>query len=105
MPVHKAQGLQHKRPSAVLKIRVTPRAKRDEIIAVLADRTIKIRLTAPPVGGKANQALIEFLAKVLSVPRSRIEIRAGGAGRDKSISIHDMESAEAQARILKQLRS
>ncbi len=89
----------------MLAIRVTPRARRDEIVAVLADGTIKIRLNAPPVEGKANEALIEFLAKVLRVPRSRIEIRAGGTGRDKLVSIQDMESSEAQARILKQLRS
>jgi hypothetical protein len=105
LPVHKAQGLQHKRPGAVLKIRVTPRAQRDEIVAILADRTIKIRLTAPPVEGKANHALIEFLARVLSVPRSKIGIRAGGTGRDKLVSIQDMESSEAQVRILEQLRS
>jgi uncharacterized protein YggU (UPF0235/DUF167 family) len=49
--------------------------------------------------------LIEFLAKVLSVPRSKIEIRAGGTSRDKLVSIQDMESSEAQVRILEQLRS
>jgi hypothetical protein len=88
-----------------LAIRVTPRARRDEIVEVLADQTIKVRLTAPPVEGKANEALIEFLAKVLGVSRSRIEIVAGVTGRDKLVSIIDMESAEAQRLILKQLKS
>jgi uncharacterized protein (TIGR00251 family) len=90
---------------AALAIRVTPRARRDEIVEVLADQTIKVRLTAPPVEGKANEALIEFLAKVLDVPRSKIEIIAGETGRDKLVSILDLASEEAQARIMRYLRS
>lgn len=93
------------RRGAALAIRVTPRARRDEIVEILADQTIKVRLTAPPVEGKANEALVEFLAKVLRVSRSRIEIVAGVTGRDKLVSIIDMESAEAQSLILKQLKS
>lgn len=90
---------------AALAIRVTPRARKDEIVEILSDQTIKIRLTAPPVEGKANEALIEFLARVLDVPRSKIDIVAGLNGRDKLVSILDLESSEAQARILKHLKS
>ena len=90
---------------AALAIRVTPRARKDEIVEILADQTIKIRLAAPPVEGKANQALIEFLAKVLDVPRSKVEIIAGASGRDKLVSILDLDSGEAQSRILKYLKS
>ncbi|UYN89308.1 MAG: YggU family protein [Anaerolineales bacterium] len=91
------------RGGAALAIRVTPRASRNEIVEILPDHTIKIRLTAPPVDGKANEALIDFLSKVLSVPRSRIEIVAGQTGRDKLVTIIDMDSSEAQDLILKQL--
>jgi len=90
---------------AALAIRVTPRARKNEIVEILADQTIKVRLTAPPVEGKANEALIEFLAKVLDVPRSKVEIIAGTSGRDKLVSILDLDSNEAQARILKYIRS
>jgi uncharacterized protein (TIGR00251 family) len=90
---------------AALAIRVTPRARKTEIVEILADHTIKIRLTAPPVEGKANEALIEFMAKVLDVPRSKVEIVAGASGRDKLVTILDLDSSEAQARILKYLRS
>lgn len=90
---------------AALAIRVTPRARKDEIVEILADQTIKIRLTAPPVEDKANEALIEFLAKVLDVPRSKVEIVAGARGRDKLVSILDLKSSEAQARIMKFLKS
>jgi uncharacterized protein (TIGR00251 family) len=101
----KTRRLSDGKRGAALAIRVTPRARRDEIVEVLADQTIKVRLTAPPVEGKANEALVEFLAKVLDVPRSKIEIIAGETGRDKLVSILDLETEEAQARILKQLRA
>lgn len=91
------------RGGAALAIRVTPRASRNEIVEILPDQTIKVRLTAPPVDGKANEALIDFLSKVLSVARSRIEIVAGQTGRDKLVTIIDMESSQAQELILKQL--
>jgi len=100
-----ARRLSDGKRGAALAIRVTPRARRDEVVEVLADHTIKIRLTAPPVEGKANQALIEFLAKILGVPEAKIEIIAGATGRDKLVSILDMKSEVAQARILKQLKS
>ena len=88
---------------SALAIRVTPRAKRNEIVEVMADDTIKVRLTAPPVEGKANQALIDFLADLLAVNKSRIEIVGGSTSRDKLVSILDMPAAEAQAIILQQI--
>lgn len=84
---------------------MTPRARKDELVEVLPDQTIKVRLTAPPVEGEANAALIRFLAKVLDVPASRIEIVAGFTGRDKLVTILDMESSEAQERIFRKLRA
>ncbi len=87
-----------KRGSA-LAIRVTPRASRDEIAEILSDGTIRVRLTAPPVEGKANRALIKFLSKVLGVAPSRLEIVAGENGRDKLVSIVDMDVETAQEKI------
>ena len=85
---------------AALAIRVTPRAKKDEVSGILDDGTIKVRLTAPPVEGKANASLIKFLAEILSVSRSKIEIVAGESGRDKLVSILDLDSKTAQEKIL-----
>lgn len=90
---------------AALAIRVTPRAARDEIVEILKDETVKVRLKAPPVEGKANLALIKLLSKVLGVPKSGIEIVSGATGRDKLVSVLDLDPAEARARILKQLKS
>ena len=88
---------------AALAVRVTPRANQNEIIEITSDGTVKIRLTAPPVDGKANEALIDFLAEILEVPRSKIDIVAGTTGRDKLVSFLDLDVETVHARILKRL--
>lgn len=89
------------RKGAALAIRVIPGAKRNEISEIREDGSIKVRLTAPPIEGRANAALIEFLAYVLDVPRTRIEIVAGEHQRDKLVSILDIEANTVQEKILK----
>jgi uncharacterized protein (TIGR00251 family) len=84
---------------AVLAVRVIPRARKDEIVEILDDGTVKIRLTAPPVEGKANKALVSFLSRVIMVPRSQIEILRGEKSRNKLISIHDINNETVRARI------
>ncbi len=71
----------------ILSIRVQPRASRDEIVGVYGDQ-LKIRLTAPPVDGKANQHLLRFLASYCQVPRSRVELISGQTGRTKKVRIN-----------------
>ena len=88
---------------AALTIRVTPRARRNEIVEILSDLTIKIRLTAPPVEGKANQALVEFLSEVLDIPKSKIEIVAGDTGRDKIVSILEADSDTVHKKLLEHI--
>jgi uncharacterized protein (TIGR00251 family) len=83
---------------------VTPHASKNEIVEVLSDGTIKIRLTAPPVDGKANDALLKFLAKILKVPITSIDILAGAGGRDKLISVKDMDAAIIQKKIVEHIR-
>lgn len=70
----------------VLNIRVQPRSSQNAITGVVGAR-LKIRLTAPPVEGKANQALLKFLAKSCAVPRSRVTLLAGETGRDKRVRV------------------
>lgn len=89
---------------AALAIRVLPRAKKNEVVGILSDGTIKIRLTAPPVEGKANSALISYIADLLAVPRSKIQIIAGETGRDKLITILDLDAHNVQDRILSQVK-
>jgi uncharacterized protein len=86
--------------AAVLSIRVTPRAKRNEIAGVMEDGTVKVRLTAPPVEGKANEALLQFLAEVLDVSHTRLAILAGATGRNKRVQVEGMDVGTARRRIL-----
>ena len=87
----------------IITIRVIPRAKKSEISQVLADGTIKIRLTSPPVEGKANQALVRFLADVFDISPSNIEIISGKKGRKKVVLIEGINEKTAQAIIDEQM--
>ncbi|HET9589232.1 MAG TPA: DUF167 domain-containing protein [Anaerolineales bacterium] len=88
---------------SALAVRVTPRASRNEIVDLLDDGTIKVRLAAAPVDNEANQALIEFLADILGVPKSRLDIVAGATGRDKLVAVLDMDVETAHQRIVAHL--
>lgn len=88
---------------SALAVRVTPRASRNEIVELMEDGTIKVRLAAPPSDNEANEALIGFLSDVLGVPKSRLDIVAGASGRDKLISVVDMDAETAHQRILAHL--
>ena len=88
---------------AALPVRVTPRASRNEVVEILSDNTVKIRLTAPPAEGQANEELIKFLSEILGIPKSKMEIVAGESGRDKLVSILDMDSEEVHRKILEHL--
>lgn len=82
-----------------MTVRVTPRARRDEFAGILEDGTLRVRIKAPPVEGKANLALVAFLAKALGVRKNRIEIVAGQKGLDKIVSILDLTAHEVETRI------
>jgi uncharacterized protein (TIGR00251 family) len=71
----------------LLHLRVQPRASRDEIVGPHGDDALKIRITAPPVEGKANDHLIRFLAKAFGVPRSQVRLLGGDSSRTKHLSI------------------
>lgn len=88
---------------AALAVRVTPRSRRNEIVEVMDNGTVRIRLITSSERQAMNQALIEFLAQVLEIPSSRIEIVAGETGREKLISIIDMDASTVQQRVLSQM--
>jgi uncharacterized protein (TIGR00251 family) len=71
-------------------VKVVPRAKKNEIVGVEGD-ALKVRLTAPPVEGKANAVLVEFLAEVLGVRRANVEIVAGETARRKIVRVRGVE--------------
>jgi uncharacterized protein len=71
----------------LLTLRVQPRASSDEIVGPHGEEALKVRITAPPVDGKANQHLIKFLAKSFGVAKSRVTLLKGDTGRDKRFAI------------------
>ena len=83
-------------------VRVAPRASRTAIVGVMGDgedAAVKIALQAPPVEGRANAALVEFLAELLGVPRSSIEIAAGENARMKRIAVRGRDAMEVATAI------
>lgn len=82
-----------------LTLRIQPRASRTEIVGPLGG-ALKLRLAAPPVDGEANDELIRFLARVLGVPKSAVEIVRGAAGRTKQVRVAGISTAHAKARLL-----
>jgi uncharacterized protein (TIGR00251 family) len=88
---------------AAITVKVIPRSSRNEVAGIQEDGTIKIRLKAAPVEGMANKELIEFLAEVLDIAKSKIEIIGGMTGRNKLISILELDPETVQKRILDRL--
>jgi len=67
-------------------VKVHPRAKKNAIAGELGD-ALKLSLTTPPIDGRANEACIEFFAKLLKVPRSSVTIASGQMSRNKVIRV------------------
>lgn len=80
----------------IFQVRVMPRSRRNAIVGLHGD-ALKIRLTAPPVDGKANQALLKFLAKRLGVSPSAVEIVAGHTSRQKRVRVAGVSADAVQA--------
>ena len=85
---------------AAFAVRITPRASHNKITELQSDGTIKVHIAAPPVDDAANKELLKFMAEVLGVPKSRIDIVAGASGRDKLLAVLDMDADMVHRRIL-----
>lgn len=76
---------------ALLDVLVQPRASREKVGPLHGDR-LKVAVSAPPVDGEANDALVRLLARHLGVPRSALVIRAGQTGRRKTVLVRGMDA-------------
>ena len=79
-------------------VRVVPRSSRNQIVGVEGE-ALKIKLTAPPVEGAANTALIEFMAEWLGVRRSAVSIVSGDKARNKLVRVSGVTQAQLLERI------
>jgi uncharacterized protein len=74
----------------IINVSVTPGAAKTEIAGVMQDGTVKVRVTAPPEKGKANEQVCELLAARFSVPKSCVEIVRGATSRRKQVRIKSL---------------
>jgi uncharacterized protein (TIGR00251 family) len=89
-----------KREGLIFKVAVQPRAARNQVAGLKGD-ALKIKLTAPPVGGAANKACLQFLAKALGVPKTSLKIQTGESSRTKRIHVQLDRDGAPNARQLR----
>ena len=83
---------------ALLKLRVTPRGSKNEITAWRGDM-LCVKITAPPVEGAANAALIKFIARSLGVRKSQVRLVSGEKSRDKALGITGITQSDLRAKL------
>ena len=88
--------LQERDGAVIFPVRVQPRASKHEIAGEM-DGALKVRLQAPAVEGRANEALVEFLAELLKTPKSAVRILTGDRSRIKRIEIRGVTGQQVQA--------
>jgi len=81
-----------------LRVRVQPRASK-EALGGEREGALVVRLTAPPVEGRANEALARLLGRALGVPPSAVRVVQGARGRDKSVAVAGVTAAAARERL------
>jgi uncharacterized protein (TIGR00251 family) len=79
-------------------VKVQPRARKNAVTGVVGD-ALKLALTAPPVEGRANQAVIEFFADLFKIPRSSVTIASGATGRSKVIRVSGVSRQTVEQRL------
>ena len=89
----------HENASGVtFSVRVHPRAKKNAITGEMGD-ALKLSLTTPPLDGRANDACVEFFAKLLKVPRSSVTIASGQTSRNKVIRVVGLTAQDVRHRL------
>ena len=86
------------RRMAILRVHVVPNAKSDVVVGEHGE-ALKIKLRAPAVEGKANAALLRFLAEQLKLPRKAIVLKSGEKSRGKTIQIHGLSNEDVYTRL------
>ncbi len=82
----------------LLPIKAVPNASRSEVVGWLGD-SLKVKLKAPPVDGKANAELCRFLAEVLGLPKTAVTLATGASARQKRVAVTGLSSADLRVRL------
>jgi len=86
--VDSLRGRLREEGSITLALKVTPKAAKDEIVGLLDDGSLKLKVTAPPEKGKANAAVCQLLAAFFGVAKRNVEILRGESASNKQVRIH-----------------
>ena len=86
-----------------LKLKVIPNAPRNEVVGWRGG-LLTIKLTAPPVEGRANRALVAFIAEVMGVSPADVELLAGETSRHKTVAVAGLSAEQARARLREHAR-
>ena len=84
--------------STRVRLRVSPGANKAQVIGRHGEAW-KVRVTAPPEGGRANEAVVRLLAETLSVPRDGVTLVSGHGGRDKIVQLAGLDLAQIERRL------
>jgi uncharacterized protein (TIGR00251 family) len=84
--------------STRLRLRVSPGARQDELVGRHGEGW-KVRVAAPPEGGRANDAVLDLLARELSLPRKSLSIVSGRSAREKVVLMEGIDRAESERRL------
>jgi uncharacterized protein len=90
--------LQESAQGISFSVKVHPRARKNAITGTLGD-ALKLALTAPPVEGRANQAVIEFFADLFDIPRSSVTIASGETSRNKVVRVAGLDRTIVERRL------
>ncbi len=82
----------------LFSVRLTPRASQDRVVGWEGD-VLRVRVTAPPVEGRANEALLRLLARALDVPTRRVRLVRGQTQRNKVVAVEGLSAEEVRARL------
>lgn len=83
----------------LLQVKVVPRASRNAVLGWQADGKLAVRVTSPPEGGRANEALLRLLAEVLGLPRRSVVLVSGGASRRKTVLVRGLTEEKVRSRL------
>jgi uncharacterized protein (TIGR00251 family) len=93
IPIHESAG------AVTFEVKIHPRARKNAITGELG-RALKLSITSPPIDGRANQACIEFFAKLLKVPQSSVTIASGQSSRNKVVRVAGLTAENVRQRIV-----
>ena len=89
---------QRHQPVASIKVKVHPRASSNKVVGYLGEK-LHLRVTAAPVEGRANAAVVSMLAGVLGVAKSRVRVVRGHGSRDKVVAVESLTVEEVRQRV------